>query len=297
LLFNCRSLFPKLDELKLLCLTLSPLFIFCNETWLHSAISDELVTLSQYNLLRADRKNKRGGGLCVYYKETIQLNAIKFAGISENVECLCFIYNKIIYVLCYFPPWLKAHEVSDAFDSLIFNIDTIKTHHPSTQTFIVGDFNRTPTHILCNNLNLVNIVKENTRLNAILDCCFISSEIATDFNANVGPPLSKSDHKSVYIYSETSFSKSQKQYHHIYDYRESNLLAFNNEVEKINWSTLLELDDIDKKSELFSALNSRSSQANPHNYSCNDWKRQKVVNASMQILDQQKMGRFSPTRL
>jgi len=193
-----------------LCYTYTPNFIFCNETWLHEAIPDSLIEIKNYNFIRKDRKNKKGGGICVYFKEEIKINIFALNGISENFEHTCFEHNKIIYVFLYLAPWLKSQEIMDSFDYIIEQLDQLQTNFPYSQLCVLGDFNKTPTQMLSHSLNIVNIVNEATRLNSILDCCFVSKETASDFKCIVGPPLGKSDHNCVHIFHNENISSCPK---------------------------------------------------------------------------------------
>jgi len=101
---NCRSLLPKIDELKLLCSNYNPNFIFCNETWLHSNIPDSLIEIGNYNLIRIDRAMKKGGGLCIFYRSDLQIELFPLNDVGENIETICFLHEKTIFILFYFPP-------------------------------------------------------------------------------------------------------------------------------------------------------------------------------------------------
>ena len=72
---NARSLLPKLDSIKhnftpqtnILCFT---------ETWLKPELMLELTQIPNYNLIRNDRKNKRGGGTCIFLREEIKYELV-----------------------------------------------------------------------------------------------------------------------------------------------------------------------------------------------------------------------------
>lgn len=74
ILSNVRSLTPKMDELRInqrSCFEYreSNLMVF-TETWLHQGVSDSLLNLGGYSLVRADRSDtsgkRNGGGICMY---------------------------------------------------------------------------------------------------------------------------------------------------------------------------------------------------------------------------------------
>ena len=68
---NICSLYPKLDQLKLLLHDKILDILFISETWLNDTFSDSELLIPGYNLLRNDRSSGRGlgGGLCVYIKD------------------------------------------------------------------------------------------------------------------------------------------------------------------------------------------------------------------------------------
>ena len=47
-----------------------------SETWLHSEISDDLVRLDDYLLIRNDRERKRGGGVACYVHRSLQVKVL-----------------------------------------------------------------------------------------------------------------------------------------------------------------------------------------------------------------------------
>ena len=68
---NSRSLFKNFDDLQTFLATLDYQFsvIGISETWLHS--NSPPLNLINYNMLRSDRKEGRGGGVALYVHEHI----------------------------------------------------------------------------------------------------------------------------------------------------------------------------------------------------------------------------------
>ena len=62
---------------------LQPDILNISESWLHSNVDNDELTIDGYNLVRQDRGNhnygtiKRGGGLCIYIKQDIEMIGIK----------------------------------------------------------------------------------------------------------------------------------------------------------------------------------------------------------------------------
>ena len=44
-----------------------------SETWLHAQLDDKEVSVEGYDIIRKDRTNKRGGGVCVYVKSSFTI--------------------------------------------------------------------------------------------------------------------------------------------------------------------------------------------------------------------------------
>ena len=44
-----------------------------SETWLHAQLGDKDVSVEGYDIIRKDRTNKRGGGVCVYVKSSLTI--------------------------------------------------------------------------------------------------------------------------------------------------------------------------------------------------------------------------------
>ena len=64
--------FSKLTQLKAYISTYKHDIICLSETYLDSSIPDNLIEIESYNLVRADHPdNIKGGGVCIYYKESL----------------------------------------------------------------------------------------------------------------------------------------------------------------------------------------------------------------------------------
>ena len=69
---NARSIVNKIQELKLHVLDTNPDMITITETWTHSAISNDYLSIPDYYIAarhdRTDTLNGRGGGILIYVK-------------------------------------------------------------------------------------------------------------------------------------------------------------------------------------------------------------------------------------
>ena len=66
LLTNVMSLAPKIDELRHVVQHSNLDCICITETWLRSHISDNIINLEGFNLVRRDRHERIHGGVCMY---------------------------------------------------------------------------------------------------------------------------------------------------------------------------------------------------------------------------------------
>ena len=92
--FNSRSVLPKIDELRALCLIHNPSIVCIVESWLDDSITDNELCIDNYAIVRADR-NRHGGGALIYVLDTFSFNVI-YSG-SLDLEL-------IILSVCLAPP-------------------------------------------------------------------------------------------------------------------------------------------------------------------------------------------------
>ena len=61
---------------------------FVTESWLNKNVQDALITSQGYSIIRRDRLNKSGGGVCVIHKRGIQVVEQRTFN-PVNFEYLC----------------------------------------------------------------------------------------------------------------------------------------------------------------------------------------------------------------
>ena len=225
----------------------NPCFVFCCETWLHEGINDNLISVSGYKILRRDRKHKRGGGLCTFYQNSLKVIQVELDFVDQNFEYVCFVCENVIYILIYLPPGLAINYIHDTFDSIIGNVDKIQSRFQSSNICILGDFNRAPIFNICSSLSLRNIVKCTTRLNARLDHCLFSIKLAPIFSSEVRAPLCNSDHNTIYVYAHKNRANTKQRFHELRDLRKSNMIKFQEVIEKIDWRPFYQSHNVDSK--------------------------------------------------
>lgn len=206
--FNARSLRNKIDELQ--CLTKTEDFdvIAVTETFIDTTNND---LTSEYNMdnfvfFNKDRVNRRGGGVALYVKNSLQ--PVNKTPEDSNVEHLCVSINtdkfKINISVNYRPPGQSRED-----DETMYTV--LQRTLRNNEALILGDFNlphidwKTLTgsegesHRMLDfveNNCLSQMVSEPTRDNNILDLVLVTQENLVE-NVSVGEHLGSCDHRLV----------------------------------------------------------------------------------------------------
>ena len=144
---NIVSLPKHVDELRISELFLHFDLLALSETRLDSSISDCLVKIRGYDIVRKDR-SRTGGGVCIYLRSTINFK-IRNDLVSDDIEAICIEISKpnsrnFIVASVYRPP-SSAQEFFVAFEKTIKMIDD-----EDKEFHILGDLN---CNILTNTIN------------------------------------------------------------------------------------------------------------------------------------------------
>ena len=81
---NARSVYNKLNELKILVDNNNSDIVFLTETWLTDNIPDEAINCLGMNLVRLDRKNGTGGGVALLINSKIPFK------VRDDLSCTLF---------------------------------------------------------------------------------------------------------------------------------------------------------------------------------------------------------------
>ena len=149
LLLNARSLLPKLDELRALLSVNTVDMVVVTETWFSDAFDDCSVSINGYNLFRRDRRNGRGGGVCIYISEILRANRRTDLD-NDNFECLWLWLRParlprpfcgIAVCALYHPPGLPSNDHQSLKEYLFSTIDLLRDQYPNCGIILLGDFN------------------------------------------------------------------------------------------------------------------------------------------------------------
>ena len=89
---NIQSISNKLDELKLFLIENSIDIMLINETFLTPS---KKIKIKDYSIIRKDRKNRKGGGICFIIHDTIDHNQVNLLRTTDQDECLAFEFQKL----------------------------------------------------------------------------------------------------------------------------------------------------------------------------------------------------------
>ena len=135
--FNARSLFPMLDELKLLCLSHSPDIICITETWLSPVILNTEFNIPGHTLLHLDR-DRHGGCVAMLIISSLSPSLVSLPSNSSELLLSSITHRKyrLFTGTFYHPPsyiyngyFFSSSLLSNLSSSILSNL------------ILVGDFN------------------------------------------------------------------------------------------------------------------------------------------------------------
>lgn len=210
LLCNACSLRNKVEELRANARFLHKYQELCllvvTETWLQEDVSDSLVSLDGFSLVRADRNDNsgksKGGGTCVYVNNLWCSQFTRRESVcNPDIELVCLSlrpfylpreFGNILLCTVYIPPGGSAAKAANIIAGCVHRQ---LTHTPEAPCFILGDFNHCKLEATLPGFS--QYVTCNTRGKNTLDKCY--GNIKNAYTAKVKPPLGSSDHNAVHL--------------------------------------------------------------------------------------------------
>ena len=260
-LLNIRSLFNKVSLLgNLITLEKIDLF-FLMETWLHPMISDSMIRISNFEVIRSDRTSARGGGVALYYKDTLKITKLNDPVLppkNSNFEFIAVQYaafnTKLTFVCFYIPP------IASKCSLTIANVcKVIATYITSSNPFILlGDFNLPKINWetsssegcsseyflqFCIEQGLSQIVSSPTHRDGnILDLMlFNASALSILITHSVECPLSLSgDHNVLSLSLATARQSLNTTSRSYFDFKNADYTAINQYLSSVDWSFLVD---------------------------------------------------------
>ena len=201
---NCRSLLPKIDELRVLAVDSRPDVIALVETWLDQDIRESEVAIPGYGLYRRDR-SRRGGGLALYVSECLCVKNLFSCADLELLSVVLSLESGSVLIALHYRPPSSPRDLEEL--ELVLHQLSLHTYQSS---LLVGDFNidllraSDPLAVdlagRASALGLQQVVRDPTRLspscNSLIDHLYSTNPAAIRSIA-VGSPLGTSDHCSL----------------------------------------------------------------------------------------------------
>ncbi|KAK6032113.1 endonuclease/exonuclease/phosphatase family protein [Ostertagia ostertagi] len=263
ILSNIRSLIKNYNSLVLLLLHENYDLVLITETWLtskHDTTPLLGVVSSQYDVLRCDRLQKRGGGVLALIKNTMSYEIVHKESLNDAFEIL--IVDLIIrhqtfrLILVYRTPICNTHNCSCCASC---------SNAPS---LIVGDFNLADIdwHVDnqfadCNSIsrdfldmfrshNFVQFVKNPSRGDSYLDLVLCNDDHLIH-RLEMQAPIGNSDHASIiFDLNVSSLNVAPRRW--IRDFNKANYGAIGNYLSDIDWvGSFATVNSIEEKYELF----------------------------------------------
>ena len=256
--WNVRSLYNKIDSIRLEVENIKPDILNINETWLHDNIDDVFVSIKDYTLIRSDRMTmeagmvKKGGGLCTYVRDGL---------ICEDMRNIIFSNKDIeLHLIKYTLPHTRPIFIFNVYRPPSGDIDIFINllqqalemyRNLKCDIFIGGDFNvdmkRTnsqDTKKLNKFLKLSQLKQKIDKItrpdsNAILDLILTNCEIVKEYgtmNVNV------SDHLPVYLIRKKVKFPNDKIDFKGRSYKNLNKDTVENMLRNVDWTNFANLD-------------------------------------------------------
>ncbi len=243
------------------------------ETHLANHISDNDLSINNYQIFRKDR-NRHGGGVCIYVENSIAASRLPHLE-QDNIDMLWLKLNfnaKVIYFgVCYRPPGQSVQDRKDFLDLLESHLEQVLALCRNSHSLILtGDFNDRTTdwhsaHLeselgqdlynLTNNLYLQQLINEPTRNNNILDLLFTNNPaLLTD--TGVLDPIHDLDHCPIYGKLNYSIKSHNKPFSRkIWNYSAGDFAELNRQISQIPWGMVIgETNDVDDAVDMMTNL-------------------------------------------
>lgn len=258
--FNARSLKNKLQELHYLLYSDRYDLIFVCETWLYDDVPDGLLDPEcKFNIMRCNRKCRRGGGVCVFMCKGLNYSIVESTAFGDSVEAVAV---DIIsdsgctegrYVTVYRRPMYLAEDVQHTQELIDWLRRICVVSWP---IILLGDWNcpsidwvalDAPTDGIQNaildfvcDLGFEQLVSEPTHCNNIIDVLLTNNRYRV-LRVDVLPPFDNSDHNCVGFTFDRLATDRQfvAPSHNSYDWKKANYNAFGNYLSQIDWDNFM----------------------------------------------------------
>lgn len=252
---NAQSLNNKLDEFRDTFINSYVDVVCVSESWFHPDINDGILTVTGFNIFRADRYSN-GGGVAIYVKTgincTIKCKSIEGCCIEYLFLELKTVDNNKMLLGCVYRP-----NNNTEYDFLISIIENISLNY--NDVVIVGDFN---SNILNENglagaFQTLGLLPTNTTVpthftttsSSLLDVFFVSRKSKIQLYDQLSAP-GFSKHDLIFLTYDLDVNQQSSNITYR-DFKNINWNLLHQHVEEISWDTIYRLDSVDDQLEFF----------------------------------------------
>ena len=124
---NVRSLAPKIDEVREFMMENEINLSFLTETWLNDSITDSVVSIPGFTIIRKDRSINNHGGICIYIRDgDTKLKILSEISCCSEHEILWLHikprrlpreFSSIIVAVLYHPPQCRRFQHAESLIS------------------------------------------------------------------------------------------------------------------------------------------------------------------------------------
>jgi hypothetical protein len=201
--------------------------IIC-ETWFRPYMQDNALAVNNYSLYRKDRQSRKGGGVCIYVKNSLRSTQLSLPQVDDNnfevLAISCVTRSSTFIVLgCYHPP-RPIYSLDDFKTALLLDFELLYSKYPLALFLFAGDFNRLDCNFVLTDLGLSCLTTGPTHGNNILDKIFVSN--ADLYHAVAVKSLLKTKHLAVLGLPSSNLNQAKKctaRKVEVYDMRQPNI--------------------------------------------------------------------------
>ena len=262
---NSRSLNKNFIELKRVLDNTDFDAFAVSESWLTKNTPKSRYMLEHFNIFRCDRKNTRGGGICIFVRSHYNCRKISLPNQSTSgIDLTEMLWveistnkTKIAVGVFYKPPKIPYACFEKVFDSLLHIYS--KYQH----TILLGDFNinlMTPESLEAKALNnfitepfdLKQLIETPTRITqtsrTLIDLIFVGNghEKNVLFSGTTDAP-GISDHHFTYVAYNIKKEKAKPKVITCRDFKNFDFNGFNKAAENLNWESIIFVGDLNTK--------------------------------------------------
>ena len=257
---NIRSLFKKLDQLRLILMHQPVDILAITETWLNPKIHDNMIKINGYSAHRLDRDvkgSKRGGGLILYIREnkgyTFKEHSQTISSKNHEAQwCTITRTHAKNILLCniYRPPKGKVAKTIKYLSDSLENLNA----RSKAEVYIIGDLNidyknkrsanykKLSFFEKSNSLN--QVIKNSTRISktksSLLDIILTN---AKDISQSGTLDTFLSDHQPTYIIKKKQKTHATKTIFSGRSYRYFDSTSFKQNLIRKDWNKFLGTTD------------------------------------------------------